>query len=67
MLPATSIKEDYKVILQKVVCNIESKDCMLHRCQDCPGREVLENYLASVFEDCSPEDTFEFKQWVYTD
>lgn len=67
MLEASPIKEDYKILIEKTVCSLESKDCMLHRCEECPGEEGLKQFLANIFEDCDPEDVIEFKQWVHTD
>ena len=67
MLYSSIIVEDYKVLIQKTVCNIESKSCMLHRCEQCPGKAGLEAYLDTVYEDVDPEEIVEFQQWVQTD
>ncbi len=67
MLAATQIDCDYKSLMAKTVCSLESKDCMLHRCDTCPGEEALEEFLLSAVGDFDPEETISFKQWVHTD
>ena len=46
---------------------MDSKDCMLHRCEMCPGVEPLQTFLNDAFKDYDPEETIECKQWVHTD
>ena len=46
---------------------MDSKDCMLHRCEMCPGVEPLQTFLNDAFKDCDSVETIEFKQWVHTD
>jgi hypothetical protein len=53
--------------MDKTVCNLESKDCMLHRYEECPGTEPLEEFHQTSFNDSDPEDMIEFKQWIHTD
>jgi hypothetical protein len=67
MLAACPIKDDYKVLISKTVCGIESKDCMLGRCEKCPGPEGLKEFLINFFVDSDPDDIIEFKQWIHTD
>lgn len=68
MLAGTqSITEDYKELIGKTVCDLNSRDCMLRRCDNCPGEEPLHEYLVQIFEDSDPEATIEFKQWIQTD
>lgn len=67
MLAATPIKDDYKVLISKTVCGIESKNCMLGRCEECPGIEGLKEFLINSFADYDPDDIIEFKQWIHTD
>ena len=31
----------YKELMGKVVCNSDNRNCMLHLCDDCPGKEAL--------------------------
>lgn len=67
MLASSPICENYKELLKITVCDIESKDCMLHHCEACPGEKALKDYLDKVFEECDLDDEIEFKQWVHTD
>ena len=58
--------QDYISLLQKLVCDIESEECMVHRCNKCPSPENLKDYL---MHDDEIEMTFNitYKQWVKTD
>ena len=53
----------------KVVCDVSDRNCMLHRCEKCPGAANLKEYLQSVFTERSidEEDELTFKQWTNTD
>ena len=67
MLPGPNVH--YIDIIRQTVCDIENHDCMLHRCQKCPGKELLAEFLDGVFKDhdLDGEDVLVFKQWVHTD
>ncbi|KAM4046376.1 LOW QUALITY PROTEIN: uncharacterized protein ACNLHF_009977 [Anomaloglossus baeobatrachus] len=67
ILAACPINDDYKELICKMVSGIESKDCMLGRCDKCPGPEVLKEFLVNVFVNSDPEDIIEFKQWIHID
>lgn len=59
---------DYKDLLAKVVCSVEDMNCMLHRCEDCPGKTAVVNHLMQLLtEKYDDTDTITFKQWVHTD
>ena len=34
---------DYKTLMQMIVCDIECLECMVHRCEKCPGYNNLES------------------------
>ena len=53
----------------KVVCNIDNRNCMLHLCDDCPGKEALSEYLLELFSDndVDDDDMIRYKQWVHID
>ena len=58
-------KITYHDLLKCVVCSVENMDCMLHRCEACPGSASLEHY---ILENISDEvDEIKYKQWVTTD
>ena len=60
---------NYRDLLEKTVCQVENRNCMLHYCDSCPGKEGLNEYLLQVFSACDvdAEDNINFKQWVHTD
>ena len=53
---------DYKMLLEKVVCDTTNRTCMLHGCDNCPGSSALKEYLKELFEQHSI-DNVNFKQW----
>ena len=40
----------YKDLMSKIVCDMDKLECMVHRCEDCPGFEALKTYLVQLFE-----------------
>jgi len=69
LLAAIPQHNDYKDLLLKIVCNTENRQCMLHLCENCPGKTALYDYLLGLFSDndIDPEDIITYKQWVHTD
>ena len=45
-----------------MVCDINNKICMVHRCSNCPGEEAL----LELFEEIN-NDFIQFQQWESTD
>lgn len=41
---------DYKDLLHKIVSSSENKECMMHLCDKCPGKDSLHDYLTELFE-----------------
>ena len=41
---------DYNEIFLCLACSINSRNCMLHRCEECPGRENLQHRESSASE-----------------
>ena len=59
----------YYDLMGKLVCSLDSKLCMIHRCRECPGAEGLTSYLETLCE-LQVDDTDEvvyYKQWVTVD
>ena len=50
-----------------IVCSLENSECMLHRCNQCPGIEALKNFLVQEFMDHELEEDIAFKQWQSAD
>ena len=61
--------DDFNAIIQMLVCDTSNSDCMMRKCDKCPGRQVVENKLAELFDqhEFDPEDTISYSQWVSTD
>ena len=70
LLSAIGLEDSYQTLIEMIVCNYESKVCMVHRCQDCPGilrvSHFLETYLRGK-DDEYIDSEVSFKQWVTTD
>jgi hypothetical protein len=62
-------KLDHKSLMAKLVCDVSERNCMLHRCEKCPGSDSLREHLQSVYLERSIEedDELAFKQWTHTD
>ena len=62
-------KLDHKSLMAKLVCNISERNCMIQRCEKCPGSSNLREHLQSVFLERSidEDDELTFKQWTHTD
>lgn len=59
----------YHELMEKLVCSVESKLCMIHRCPSCPGALVLASFLEAVckIDDFNAGEVLKYKQWVTTD
>ena len=56
----------YKDFMKIVVCDINSGECMVHRCSNCPGRHALNKFLSKELMDMGNE-TIVIQQWQKTD
>lgn len=66
LVHAANIDKTYKELMGMMVCNTESKMCMIHRCPNCPGSAPVKDYLEEAFESVQ-EDEILFQQWQGTD
>ena len=55
----------YSDLMEKIVCSVESEQCMMGRCKNCPGEESLVTFLHSL-EECQVLEEIEYKQWMST-
>ena len=62
---AIQIKCTYKDLMTKVVCDVTSNECMVHRCPNCPGIVSLKKFLDAQLIDNDEEVSF--NQWQKTD
>ena len=42
MAAALSSQVDYKMLLEKMACDVSNRNCMLRNCENCPGTNELE-------------------------
>ena len=70
---ATELKVTYKDLINMIVCNSQNKDCMIHPCHECVGKDSLKNYLVENILGLEESDTeywdteINFSMWVGTD
>ena len=50
-----------------IVCDINDKECMVHKCPNCPeSNTLLQDFLFHTVGDFD-DDVIEFSQWTTTD
>ena len=62
-----TIALDYKDLMAKVVCNVDVMECMVHRCESCPGYKSLEQFIVGKVEELEIEGDVYYSQWESTD
>ena len=69
MIDAMKINMTYQKLIDFVVCDRDNKECMIHRCKDCPGTEPLKQHIFQIMnvDDADGEELITFKQWTKTD
>ena len=67
MLAPLAVEFDSNSIMEEIVCDLNSKECMLHRCIKCPDKQNLLNRLSEILEDHDDDDELTFRQWTHTD
>ena len=71
MLNAIKLDKDYHELMSMLVCDRDSKECMVHRCPNCPETAVLTDYLLEQLlqeeEDDENADEIRFQQWTTVD
>ena len=68
ILACSALSLDYKEMMTKLVCNVQSKVCMVHRCTNCPGRLNLISFLHQLISDHGRiNEEITFQQWESTD
>lgn len=65
MLEGGNVNVDYKDLLELIVCSVDQFDCMMGECPNCPGVDIISDFLTEEMEDM-PEEIC-YKQWVNTD
>ena len=67
LVSAIKWKITYKDLMCKLVCDISNNECMVHRCENCPGTNALKIFLDDELKEMDLEEEFYFNQWQTTD
>eukprot|EP00112_Aurelia_sp_Birch-Aquarium-sp1_P016421 Seg3722.2 transcript_id=Seg3722.2/GoldUCD/mRNA.D3Y31 product="hypothetical protein" protein_id=Seg3722.2/GoldUCD/D3Y31 len=73
VLNAIKLDKDYHALMSMFVCNRDSKECVVHRCPECPENAVLADYLLEQLlqeedvDDDETADDIKFQQWTTVD
>ena len=58
----------YQELFPLIVCDINNKECMVHRCLNSPESNILlQDFLFHTIGDFDDDDVIEFSQWTATD
>ena len=58
MVQAAETDKMYKNLMGMIVCSLDSKECMVHRCDKCPATEPLKSYREDAYTDLDEEVSF---------
>ena len=70
MINAVKLDKDQHELVDMLVCSRNFKECMIHRCINCPAQDLLEDYLHQQLHDESDDDEdclVYFQQWTTVD
>ena len=54
-------------MMKLLVCSTDNRNCMIHRCSDCPSSDILKNRLLSIIGEYDDNTEVTYKQWAATD
>ena len=57
----------YKDLINILVCDAFRRECMVHRCDKCPGTESLKAFVDEKLQDYDDDMDISFNQWQTTD
>lgn len=57
---------NYKTLMEKTVCDLSNRNCMLHLCNLCPRETGVREFLSSI-ESLQQMENINYKQWVTVD
>ena len=64
LVDAAKTGKTYKDLIKIIVCDCDSKTCMVHRCEKCPGTGPLRQFLETLLDE---NEEVTFQQWQTTD
>ena len=44
LLSSVNLSKDYHGVLELLVCDRNSEECMIHHCESCPGVNAVERF-----------------------
>ena len=53
----------YKDLIKKIVYNTESNECIMYRCESCPGTATLQEFLDQELNKHEDDKKFNYCQW----
>jgi hypothetical protein len=65
MLSAIHINDERHCFMDKIVCSVSNKTCMVDRCSLCPGEAALQEFLIELTTE--EDDDISYKKWTQTD
>ena len=66
MLEAVATNKTNKDMIDMIVCSKDNKQCMVHRCDNCPRTSILKRYLDQCLHDGYNDGDVIFQQWENT-
>ena len=75
LLSSVNLSKDYHELLELIVCDRNSKECMIHRCESCPGVNAVKKFIGGELmkaDDDRKVDDYDdaeitFQQWTTSD
>ena len=65
LLPPLNVT--YQELFPLIVCGINNKECMVHKCPNCPeSNTLLQDFLFHSIGDFDDDDLIEISQWTTT-
>ena len=52
-----------KDLMKKMVCNIDSSKCLIHRCESCLDTATLKKFLCQELNEHEDDEKFKYCQW----
>ena len=53
--------------MEKIVCDTTNLECMVHRCENCPGYTALETFIKDKFAELDIDEEVRYSQWENVD
>ena len=56
MISSVPLTKSYHELIEMIVCHRENKQCLIHRCPNCPGIEALQYLKVLLLLDDNEDD-----------